>query len=103
MNLELLLYEIAEGKVEVGKEGLEPTVVVGHYAEALFERSTMITGGGAFGKIICKDHLTIVGLGCLCQYIEAPIEVAREAIGEVVIRDQSSAGIKRLVADDHTT
>lgn len=103
MNLELLLYESTECKVEVGKEGLEPTVVVGHHAEALFERSTMIAGGSAFGKIICKDHLTIVGPGCLCQYIEAPIEVAGEAVGEVVVRDQSSAGIKGLVADNHTT
>ena len=64
--LELLLYESTECKVEVGKEGLEPTVVVGHYSETLFERSTMIAGGGTFGEIICKDHLTIVGLVRLC-------------------------------------
>ena len=97
----------AEDKPNVHGDGGEPAVVAGHDAETLKERLAVVKRGLAFLGVVGYNHVEVVKgnvfLGGGLHDADAPIDIGRITIAEVVRRGDGKVGtgVEGLMTDEH--
>ena len=82
-------------------QGARPAIVAGHDAETLFERSLVVARRHTFSEIVDEGKVGVVENLRLFHNLNAPVEVGREAIAQVIRHHEVASGKEGLVADEH--
>ena len=75
------------------------TVILRHNAETFFKRGFPVLGSHAFVQIVYYREAGIVQRVCLFHDADAPVEICRKAILQIVWPYERVAGEECLVAD----
>ena len=92
----------AKGEPKVEKECTHPSIVLLHDPVALFQGGFVVLCSHAFFQVIDYGEVGMVQVPGILHYPDAPIEISREAVAEIIGFGQGAAGKEGLVADKHS-
>ena len=81
--------------------GIEPAVVLYHDVEAFPQRGLVVAGGHALVQVVDEGQMGVVDRMGLLQDADAPVEIGRKTVVQVVGLDQGTSGKEGLVTHQH--
>ena len=91
----------AECEPQVAHHGRDGAVVAAHDVEAFDERGAVVARGESLVEVVHQCQVGVMQVPGLLHDADAPVEVRREAVAQVIVRGDGTAGEEGLVAHEH--